>query len=98
MQVIKAFYLGMPHPLMEAKQFVLGLCDCLGVPIQQFPKCSVTGIGYIATGIEYKVEIALDDDEIRAYFRYARPSVWRFPVVEITFFSDESPAPLGTPA
>lgn len=97
-QFIKTFHLGMPHPLMKAKEFVLSLCSCTGVPIQQFPKCSVMGVGYIAPGIEYKVEIAIDDDEIHAYFRYARPSMWRFPVVEIVFSSDENLAHPATPA
>ncbi len=92
MQVIKAAHLGMPNPLMEAKRFILGLCDGMGIPIELFPKCSVTGIGYIAPGIEYQVEIALDGDEIHAYFRYARPSMWRFPVIEITFFTDDNPS------
>lgn len=72
------------RPLDAAKRFVLMACDCLDIPVTHYPQCTVCGRGFIAPETEYIVDIACDNDEIHAYFRW--PSLPLFTVLEVIFF------------
>ena len=74
------------HPLQEAKKFVLLNCCCI-VNVEQYPRCSVCGQGPIVS-TEYLVDIAVDEHEVHAYFRW--PSTPWWPVLEIIFFREIS--------
>lgn len=70
------------HPLQEAMKFILMNCCCF-IDVSQYPKHTIVGKGFI-TDTEYRVDIAIDGDEIHAYFRW--PSAPLRSILEIIFF------------
>ena len=74
------------HPLREAQRFILTCCHCCGIQVEQYPHFSTLSapeVGGVRPGVEYSVQIAMDEIEIHAYLR--RPITGRKPVFEIIF-------------
>ncbi len=92
MQIINTSLVGArEHPLQEAQRFVLICCCCCGIPVEQYRRFSTLSApekGWVGPGVEYFVQIAMDQEEIHAYLRL--PSVSRMPVLELIFFRDDT--------
>lgn len=88
MQIIHTSLVGArEHPLQEAQRFVLTCCCCCGIPVEQyssFGTLSAPEVGGVRPGVEYFVQIAIDNEEIHAYLRL--PLVSQRPVFEMAFF------------
>lgn len=79
-------------PLKEATRAVLMCCCCCGASVEQYPQWSIQSLpeeGCILPGMEYSVQIAWDEKEIRAYFRNFKRNR---PILEIIFFRETTPA------